>query len=168
MTATLSSKEAVCFTHREKIHAQDSSRGRGGQRGRGRRNFRGRGGRQPQSENFDLHCIRCNKDWHDASTCKLPWDKIEQQRKQEKGKTPDRDKGKALESAHHVVAHCNNGVIEDLFDVSFTSWRNDWLLDLGATCHMNFRKDFLKNLLTMLIKQYTLHTNLNSSHQGLA
>ena len=84
MTTPLSSEEVVCFAHREKIHDQDSSRGIGGQRGRGRRNFRGRGGRQTQTEKYDLHCIRCNKDSHDASTCKFPWDKIEQQRNQEK------------------------------------------------------------------------------------
>ena len=83
------------------------------------------GGRQTQTEKSDLHCIHCNKHWHDASTCKLPWDKIEQQINQEKAKTHDRDKGKAPDSAHYVVAHCNNGEIEDLSDVSFTSWRND-------------------------------------------
>lgn len=46
-TTPQSFEEAVCFAHREKNHAQDSSRGRGGRkgRGRGRRNFRGRGRR---------------------------------------------------------------------------------------------------------------------------
>ena len=73
-----------------------------------------------------------------------PWEKIEQQRNQDKGKTNDKDKGKAPESAHYVLAHCNNGVTEDLFDVSFTSWRDDWLLDSGATCHMTFRKYFFE------------------------
>jgi len=38
-----SSEEVVCLSHNEKHPAQDSSRGRGGQRGRGRY-FRGRGG----------------------------------------------------------------------------------------------------------------------------
>ena len=37
-----------------------------------------RGGKQTQTKKSDLRCIRCNKDWHDASTCNLPWDKIEQ------------------------------------------------------------------------------------------
>ena len=37
---------------------------------------------------------------------------------QEKGKTHDRDKGKAPESAHYVIAHCNIGVTEDLFNAS--------------------------------------------------
>lgn len=40
---TQSSEEAVCLAHREKNHAQDSSRERGGRRGRGRKNFKGRG-----------------------------------------------------------------------------------------------------------------------------
>ena len=142
-TTPLYFEEVVCFTHREKNHSQDSS-SRGGRRGRGRRNFRGRGGRQTQSEKSDLHCIHCNKYWHDASTCKLPWERIEQKINQENGKTHDRDKGKALESAHYVLAHCNIEVIEDLFNASLTCWRNVWLLDSGATCHMNFRKYFFE------------------------
>ena len=36
-TAPESSEESVCLAHKEKNHAQDSSRGRGGRRGRGRR-----------------------------------------------------------------------------------------------------------------------------------
>ena len=47
MTTPLSSEEAICFTHKEKIHAQDSSRGRGGRRGR--RNFKGKGGGKTNS-----------------------------------------------------------------------------------------------------------------------
>ena len=124
----LSSEEAVCFTHREKSHAKDYFIGGDGPRVRGRRNFRGRGGRQSQTEKYNLRFIRCNKEFHDASTCKFPWDKIEHQRNQEKGKNHDGDKGKAPKSTDYFVAHCNNGVTEDLFDVSFT-WRNDWLLD---------------------------------------
>jgi len=81
---------------------------------------------------------------HDASTCKLPWEKIEQQRNQKKGKTNDTDKGKALESTHYVVAQYNIGVNEDLFNASLASWKNDWLLDSGATCHMTHRKDFFE------------------------
>eukprot|EP00253_Pinus_taeda_P023217 PITA_23217 len=83
----------MCLAHREKNHAQDSSRGRGGRRGRGRRNFGGRGGRHFQGEKSDLHCIHCNRDGHDASTCKLPWEKIEQERNEAKGKTHDKEKG---------------------------------------------------------------------------
>eukprot|EP00253_Pinus_taeda_P027529 PITA_27529 len=89
-----SSEETVCLAHRENNLVEDSSRGRGGRRGRGRRNFRGRGGgRHSQGEKSDLHCIHCKRDEsHDASTCKLPWDRIEQERNQPKGKTNDKEK----------------------------------------------------------------------------
>ena len=140
-----SSEENVHLAHKEKHPAQDSTRGRGGRRGRGRY-FRGRGGRHPQGEKADLHCIRCKRNGsHDASTCKLPWDKIEQRRNQQKGKTDDTDKGKAPESAHYIEAQCNIGVNEDLFNTSLASWKNDWLLDSGATCHMTHRKDFFED-----------------------
>ena len=49
--------------------------------------------------------------------------RIEKKRNEEKVKTHDRDKGKSPESSHYVVAHCNIGVTEDLFNVSLTSWR---------------------------------------------
>ena len=92
-----------------------------------------------------MHCIHCKRNGsHDASTCKLPWDKIEQQRNQQKGKTNDTDKGKPRESAHYVVAQCNIGVNEDIFNASLASWKNYWLLDSGATCHMTHRKDFFE------------------------
>eukprot|EP00253_Pinus_taeda_P014298 PITA_14298 len=146
-TAPESSEEAVYLAHKEKHPTQDSSRGRGGRRGRGRY-FRGRGGRHSQGEKADLHCIRCKRNGsHDASTCKLPWDKIEQQRNQQKGKTDDTYKGKAPESAHYVVAQFNIGVNEDLFNASLASWKNDWLLDSGATCHMTHRKDFFEDFI---------------------
>ena len=106
-TVPESSEETVCLAHKEKHPAQDSARGRGGRRGRGRY-FRGRGGRHYQAEKADLHCIRCKRNGsHDASTCKLPWDKIEQKRNQQKDKTDDIDKGKAPESAHYIEAQCN-------------------------------------------------------------
>jgi len=79
-TVPESFEETVCLAHKEKHPAQDSTRGRGGRRGRGRY-FKGRGGRHSQAEKTDLHCIRCKRNGsHDASTCKLPWDKIEQRR----------------------------------------------------------------------------------------
>ena len=103
-TAPESSEGVVCLTYKEKHPTQDSTRGRGGRRGRGRY-FRGRGGRHSQGEKADLHCIRCKRNGsHDASTCKLPWDKIEQKRNQQKGKTDDTDNGKAAESTHYVEA----------------------------------------------------------------
>eukprot|EP00253_Pinus_taeda_P008762 PITA_08762 len=105
-TTLESYEEAMCLSHRENNLAQDSSRGRGGQRGRGR-NFRGRGGRHSQGEKSNFQCICCKRyGSHDASTCKLPWDRIEQERNQPKGKTKDKEK--------------------------------------GATCHMNFRRDFFE------------------------
>eukprot|EP00253_Pinus_taeda_P024709 PITA_24709 len=105
-TTPQSSEEVVCLAHRENNLAQDSSRGRGGRRGRGRRNFKGKGDRHSQGEKSDLHCIRCKRDGsHDASTCKLPWDRIEQERNQPKGKTNDKEKIKAPESAHYVMEH---------------------------------------------------------------
>ena len=45
------------------------------------------------------------------------------------GKTNDTNKGKAPESTHYVVAQCNIGVNEYLFNASLASWKNDWLLD---------------------------------------
>eukprot|EP00253_Pinus_taeda_P025085 PITA_25085 len=99
-TVPESSEETVCMANKEKYPAQDSTRGRGGRRGRGRY-FRGRGGRHPQAEKADLHCIRCKRNGsHDASTCKLPWDKIEQRRNQQKGKNDDTDKGATCHMTH--------------------------------------------------------------------
>ena len=74
----------------------------------------------------------------------MPWERIEQEINEAKGKTHDKDKVKEPKSTHYVLAHCNNGVTEDLFDVSFNLWRDDWLLDSGATCHMTFRKYFFE------------------------
>jgi len=42
------------------------------------------------------------------------------------------------------VAHCNIGVTGDLFNASLASWKNNWLLDSGATCHMTFRRVFFE------------------------
>jgi len=108
----------VVLAHKEKNLYQHSLRGRGGQRGRGR-NFRGRGDRHSQEEKSDLHCICYKRDGlDDASTSKFPWDRIEHERNQPNGKTNDKEKGKALESTHYVVAHYNIGVNEDLFNAS--------------------------------------------------
>eukprot|EP00253_Pinus_taeda_P008830 PITA_08830 len=144
----LSLLKRLCVLHIEKKNlSQESSRGRGGQRGRGR-NFRGRGGRHSQGEKLDLHYIRCKRDGlHDASTCKFPWDRIEQERNQPKGKTNDKEKGKELEFTHYVVAHYNIGVNEDLFNASLASWKNDWFLDSRETCHMTFRRYFFEEFI---------------------
>ena len=58
------------------------------------------GGTHSQEEKSELHCICCNRDGHDASTCKFPWDRIDQERNQAKGKTSDKEKGKVPKSAH--------------------------------------------------------------------
>jgi hypothetical protein len=82
-----------------------------------------------------------------AKTCRIPWEKIKdkQDQKEDKGKASDLAKGKAPESIHYIVAHCNIGVNEDLFNTSFASWRDAWLFNTGATCHMTFRKDFFED-----------------------
>eukprot|EP00253_Pinus_taeda_P013777 PITA_13777 len=99
-TTPESSEETVCLSQKEKHLAQDSTRGRGGRRGRGRY-FRGRGGRHSQGEKVDLHCFRCKRNGsHDASTCKLPWDKIEQKRNQQKDKTDDTYKEETCRMTH--------------------------------------------------------------------
>jgi hypothetical protein len=54
-------------------------------------------------------------------------------------------KGKALESAHSIVAHCNIGVTEYFFNASFASWRDVWLFDKGVTRHMTFQRDFFED-----------------------
>ena len=33
-----------------------------------------------------------------------------------------------------------------MFNTSFASWRDTWLLDTGATCHMTFGKEFFEEL----------------------
>jgi len=91
----------------------------------------------------DIHYKRNGS--HDASTFKIPWDKIEQKRNQQKGKTDNMDKGKAPESTHYVVVQCNIDVNEDLFNASLASWKNDWFLDSRETCHMTHRKYFFED-----------------------
>eukprot|EP00253_Pinus_taeda_P006580 PITA_06580 len=80
----------------------------------------------------------------------VPESSEETRRNQQKGKTDDTDKGKAPESTHYVEAQCNIGVNEYLFNTSLASWKNDWLLDSEATCHMTDRKyifeDFTDNV----------------------
>jgi len=128
-TTPQSSKDVACLRHKEKNQTKGSSRGRGGRRGRGRRNFRSRGGREFEEED---------------STCNFPWGRLQQEINEDKGKTNDKGKGKRPTPTHYVVAHCNNEVTKDLFNASFSSWKDDWLLDLGPTCHMNFRRDFFE------------------------
>ena len=83
---------------------------------------------------------RCGKIGHTASYCRTSWEKIVN--KKEKIQDKWNDKGNPPKSAHYVVAHCNLG-IEEALSTSF-SWNDIWLLDIGATCHMTFRKDFFE------------------------
>jgi hypothetical protein len=55
----------------------------------------------------------------------------------------DCKEGKA--HVHYVVSHCNIGVTEDIFNTSFASWGDAWLLDIGITSHMTFQRDFFKD-----------------------
>ena len=70
--------------------------------------------------------------------------RIKQEINAGKSKKTEKWKGKSPESAHYVVAHCNIGVIEDLFNASLSSWKDAWLLDSGATCHMTFERDLFE------------------------
>jgi hypothetical protein len=72
-------------------------------------------------------------------------------KKEDKGKTSNQAKGKAHESTHYIVSHCNIGVTKDFLNTLFAYWRDAWVLDIGATYHMTFRRDFLNILMTMLM-----------------
>jgi hypothetical protein len=77
----------------------------------------------------------------------LDYERERLNKKEVKGKTSKPTKGKAPESAHYIVAHCNIEVIEDFFNTSFVSWRDAWLLDTGATSHMTFQRDFFEDFI---------------------
>ena len=130
----------MCLAQKQKNHTHDSSRGRGDRRRHGKKNNRGKGGKHYQGGRQDLHCICSSRNGHVASTCKLSWDRIKQERNEEKGKTPDLGKGKAHESAHYIVAHYNIGVNEDMFNNSLASWKYAWFLHTDAAYHMTFHK----------------------------
>jgi hypothetical protein len=96
---------------------------------------------------LDIHCVHCGEKGHGANTCRIPWEKIKgkQNQKEDKAKVLDLVKGKVHESTHYIVSHCNNVVSEDLFTTSFASWRDAWMLDRSATCHMTFQRDFFED-----------------------
>jgi hypothetical protein len=56
------------------------------------------------------------------------------------GKIEDKqeEKGKALKPVQFVIVHCSTSINEEFFKTWFASWRDVWLLDTDATCHMNF------------------------------
>jgi hypothetical protein len=101
-------------------------------------------GRHNPHEKFDLQCVCYGKNGHEAMACRVSWEKIKD-KLEDKDKILDLAKDKALKSAGYIVSHCNIGVIEDLFNTSFTSWRDAWLLDTYATCHMTFQRDFFED-----------------------
>lgn len=137
-----SNVEIACLAHKEKKKINDSSRGdsrrESNKRGHGRRQFRGRGGRHNQGERPHRHGTRCNINVHEARCCWITWEKISERQEQKQ------DKAKAPESAHYIVAHCNIGVNE-LFNTSFASWRDAWLLDTSATCHMIVQRGYFED-----------------------
>jgi hypothetical protein len=103
-------------------------------------------GRHNPCERFDIHCTYCERNGsHEATNCRVPWEKIKERRnqKEDRGKTSEPTKGKVI--THYTVSHCNIGVTDDLFNTSFASWRDAWLLDTGATSHMKFRREFFKD-----------------------
>lgn len=57
---------------------------------------------------------------------------------------PHNDKVKVLESAHDVIAHCNIEVDTNIFNTSFASWQDTWLVDTNATSHITFYHDFFE------------------------
>ena len=61
-------------------------------------------------------------------------EKIKEQ--EEKDKAPKQPKGNTLESTHYVFSYYNIGFHEDVFNITFPTWRDTWLLDIGATNHM--------------------------------
>jgi hypothetical protein len=67
-------------------------------------------------------------------------------RRSKTSKNKRKTKVKLLNPLMSIIAHCNIGINEDLFKTSFDSWRDSWLLDTCATCHMTFWKDFFKEL----------------------
>ena len=36
--------------------------------------------------------------------------------------------------------------MEDIFSTSFSWWHDNWILYVGATCHMTFRRDLFEQL----------------------
>ena len=93
---------------------------------------RGRGGRNNSRKRSDLQCKRYGKTGHTSDQCWASWDSIKDKPNQKKD---DQDASKFSDSC--IVAHCNLGFNEM---TSLSSYKDCWLLDTGATSHMNFRK----------------------------
>ena len=69
---------------------------------------------------------------HVAINCRVLSHKIKEEIQSQK---EDRDitsrPTKVKELVHYVVSHCNIGVTEYLCNVSFSSWGDAWLLEIG-------------------------------------
>jgi hypothetical protein len=130
-----------------KNQSHNSSRGEGSKRGRGRKNLKGRGVDTAKVRDLIFIVIVAERMGHmkqrhaESHGRRSKTNRI----KKKTSKTSDLEKGKAPKSSHYIVAHCNVGVTEDLFNTSFASWTDAWLLDTGATCHMTFRRDFFED-----------------------
>ena len=72
---------------------------------------------------------------------------------QKKDDNKNQDASKYSNSTHCIVAHCNLG-INDM--TSLSSYIDCWLLDTGATSHMNFRKDCFEELNETIYAKFTL------------
>jgi hypothetical protein len=72
-----------------------------------------------------------------------------QNNKEDKGKTSEPIKGNPPESSHYLVSDCNIGVIEDLFNASYTPWKYAWLLDTDTNSHMTFEETSSKTSMGM-------------------
>jgi hypothetical protein len=79
-------------------------------------------------------------------------------------------KHNAPKFAHYILAHCNIGVNEDLLNTSFVSWRDAWLLDIGAKCHMTFQRNFFEDFNDNVdgIVYFTDKSSLKPSGIGIA
>jgi hypothetical protein len=90
----------------------------------GKKKLKVKGCRHNPHKKSTLQCVCCRKNGHEAKTCKIPWEKINDKQ------------GKEPEYSHYIVSHCNIGLTKDLCNTSYTSWRDAWLLDMGATSHV--------------------------------
>jgi hypothetical protein len=100
------------------------------------------GGRHNQGDRSNLHSTQCKRNGsHEVDDYRVPWEKIKEDKhnkKEDKGKTLEPTKHNPPKSSHYIVSHCNIGATEDLFNTSYTPWRDAWLLDTGATSQMTF------------------------------
>eukprot|EP00253_Pinus_taeda_P034253 PITA_34253 len=114
-TTPESSEEVVCLTHKEKNLAQDSTRGRGGRRGRGRY-FRGGGGADTLKEKSQICTAYAAKEMDHM----MP------------------------PHASYLGTKLSSKETDPKVKQMTQTKKNDWLLDLGETCHVTHRKYFFE------------------------